>query len=525
MNRKIQKFNLSDMLILIRIGLVFLIIASFMSCKKENIEIDEITKSKLILSPTPFYMGVVPQGTNAVRTAHAFNPNSERISISTYTIEGVDASAFTVINNPELTVSAASSNDFEIQFTSEIPGDYTAIFKLESEAGISIDTLMATCSKINGNKIEFERIYGDDKVEESFKHGIQTSEGGYLYMGNVENQNTTRIQTDVMLVKTNKYGEMQWKKFYGGEYSDEGNKIIETYEGGYMVAGITYSYGDFENGDAFLLNIDSSGKELWQKSYRSSSNSYTIDNIKSIIKTSDNNYLLVGVTTDEKTAEGYVIKVDPQGEVIWQYIHGGAGADQFNDAVMKTNSTNVICVGETTSQDPNYSDYDILIVELDMSGNLLKTYRYGNSIRDNAYAITSTVDGGYALAGVAVSSTNAVEAYVLKVDGNFEKQWDFEVGTEFNDRFNDIIEDRTGNIIATGLRIHFRDDQKTYTNIMVQTLSSSGTSLDFIDYGGPRSESCSSIEHTSDGGYILVGGTDNYSTTFDALALKWLSKN
>jgi hypothetical protein len=94
---------------------------------------------------------------------------------------------------------------------------------------------------------------------------------------------------DIMLVKTNSMGVVQWTKTYGGSADDSSMSVIEhSIDQGLVLAGKTTTFG--ANGDVLLVKTDSMGVEQWTKTYGGSS----YEDGKSVIEHSIDNGLLIG---------------------------------------------------------------------------------------------------------------------------------------------------------------------------------------------------------------------------------------
>jgi hypothetical protein len=106
----------------------------------------------------------------------------------------------------------------------------------------------------NGNVI-WAKTYGEISNEKAFSVQ-QTSDGGYIVAGVTDY--FSAVIGDIFLIKTDANGNIQWAKTYGGTYGEWASSVQQTSDGGYIVAGSTYSFGagDF---DIFLIKTDANG--------------------------------------------------------------------------------------------------------------------------------------------------------------------------------------------------------------------------------------------------------------------------
>ena len=114
---------------------------------------------------------------------------------------------------------------------------------------------------VNGNT-QWSRTVGDAGLQE-LEAIVLTSDGGYAAIG--INYTTGTQYYDILLVKLNSAGVIQWQKNIGGQGYEIGNSIQETADHGFIISGQTYSYG-LEDGDTYLAKTDSAGNVEWFKS-------------------------------------------------------------------------------------------------------------------------------------------------------------------------------------------------------------------------------------------------------------------
>ncbi|UCD22001.1 MAG: hypothetical protein JSW22_08320, partial [Chloroflexota bacterium] len=92
-------------------------------------------------------------------------------------------------------------------------------------------------------------------------------------------------------IKTDSSGDEMWNKTFGGSSTDYGYSVQQTSDGGYIITGCTYSYGA-GNADVWVIRTDSSGDERWNRT----SGGSNIDYGYSVRQTSDGGYIVTGCT-------------------------------------------------------------------------------------------------------------------------------------------------------------------------------------------------------------------------------------
>lgn len=154
-----------------------------------------------------------------------------------------------------------------------------------------------------GNTL-WTQIIGIDSAVAVCNQIKNTKDGGYIIVG----YNQIGNVSDVLLMKIDSLGNVQWVKTYGGTESDSGDNVDVTADGGYVVIGGTYYSGDI-HGDAYLLKTDSAGNLLWSKSYGAAGKDWGF----SVKETPDGGYAFAGGTWI--TSSPYLFKTDSYGGV------------------------------------------------------------------------------------------------------------------------------------------------------------------------------------------------------------------
>lgn len=155
----------------------------------------------------------------------------------------------------------------------------------------------------NGSE-QWNKTFGESSDDTGLSVQI-TLDGGFIIIGNKEN--------DFWLIKTDDNGFEQWSKTFGGAGFEEGNSVQQTSDGGYILIGRTFSFGA-GGSDAWLIKTDAQGSTQWMKTFGGNSDDVGI----SVQQTTDAGYIITGITFSYGAGDGdvWLIKTDSQGNII-----------------------------------------------------------------------------------------------------------------------------------------------------------------------------------------------------------------
>ena len=331
----------------------------------------------------------------------------------------------------------------------------------------------------------------------------QTSDGGYIVAG-VRSHFVTAAR-DLLLMKTDANGNVQWAKTYGGPLWDFAHSVQQTSDGGYIAAGGSHVVG-VNLWDIFLVKTDANGNLQWAKTYAYYWGNHD-DIAHSVQQTSDGGYIVAGVTA----GDFFLMKTDANGNVQWAKTYGGTGWDGAY-SVQQTSDGGYIVAGYTRSFGAGGADF--FVVKTDANGNLEWAKTYGGIDWDYAFSVQQTSDGGYIIAGRTYSFGAGLDDIILiKTDANGNLEWAKTYGgTDFDYAYS-VQQTSGGGYIVAG----YTESFATGGGIFLIKTDEFGNVQWAKTYGGNRAYS---VQQTSDGGYIVAGETHSFGAGYDIFLIK-----
>ncbi len=348
--------------------------------------------------------------------------------------------------------------------------------------------------------VTFAKTYGGIYVDGA-SSVQQTSDGGYIVAGWTYSFGVD--SGDIILIKTDANGNIIWAKTYGGTYDDWASSVQQTSDGGYIVAGITRSFGA-GSWDIFLIKTDLSGNLQWAKTYGGTD----WDEVSSVQQTSDGGYIVAGYTFSFGAGyyDIFLIKTDANGNLQWAKTYGGTNTDLAYH-VQQTSDGGYIVAGKTGSF--GLGSDDIILIKTDANGNIQWAKTYGGTYIEYAFSVQQTSDGGYIVAGYTYSFGTGwdEDVILIKTDANGNVQWAKTYGGTDWDEVSSVQQTSDGGYIVAGYTYPFGADD--YDIFLIKT-DANGNVQWAKTYGGTGYDLASSVQQTSDGGYIVAGITASF---------------
>jgi hypothetical protein len=294
----------------------------------------------------------------------------------------------------------------------------------------------------------WEKTFGGSGNEEGYSV-LQMHDGNILSVGYSSSYGNGH---EIFVVKTDLSGHKLWQKTYGGSNRDVGHKVITTNDGNILIVGQTNSPGiAYGNDDVWLLKIDFDGNEKWNKSYGLQNHEVGYD----ILELDAGGFFIVGYRDfyNQSGKDILIIKVDNNGNKVWEKTIGVDGL--YNEkaySISKSKNYGYLITASTNTT--NKDRYDPQIINIDFNGNIIwnKTYN-GSGLEHTRWVGASTHDGGLAILGTTnyyQSPGSNEDAYLIKIDKEGNKLWDYAIQGGKNDWGWALIETYLNELVLVG---------------------------------------------------------------------------
>ncbi|WAG62450.1 hypothetical protein [Clostridium estertheticum] len=272
------------------------------------------------------------------------------------------------------------------------------------------------------------------------------------------------------------------------------------------------------------------------------------DTFDSVQQTSDGGYIAAGSfqsadgdfagVSHKGLDDATLVKFNSNGSTGWIKSIGGTKGDMFN-SVQQTSDGGYIAAGCSESTDGDFAgvgnkgSLDATLIKFNKNGTTEWIKDIGGKNIDRFYSVQQTLDGGYIAAGYSESSNGdftgvgnkgSADAILVKFDKNGTIEWTKATWGGLNDYFRSVQQTSDGGYIAAGNSESGNGDftgvNKGSADAILVKFDKSGTTEWIKDVGGSDSDGLSSVQQTSDGGYIAVAHSASIDGDFTGVSNK-----
>jgi hypothetical protein len=283
-----------------------------------------------------------------------------------------------------------------------------------------------------------------------------------------------------------------FEKIYGANQSDIGYAAQQTIDGGYILFGNTSAWPDYKYSWK-LIKTDSLGEVQWQKTY---GDEYLIGNGNVVQQTTDGGYIVCGAFGGPFTDSLVLMKTDDLGNQIWIHAYPITIGRSIGQFVEETDDGGFIITGYAGK----IMEEDVYTIKTNMNGIEEWSRTIGGPGREYGNCVRQTVEGDFIVMGETNSYGNGgYDMYVLKFNNTGDTIWTKTYGTASNEGGETMDLTSDGGFIGLGGSSHQIRD------FYVVKADAGGKVIWSQEYGGDGWDYGYAIQQTQDGGYFLAG--------------------
>jgi outer membrane protein OmpA-like peptidoglycan-associated protein len=356
--------------------------------------------------------------------------------------------------------------------------------------------LLSLLSSALSGQGSFQKIIQGTSGIELGRHILETK-NGYLIAGYTTSSGAGA--KDAYLVKIDKLGNILWQRTYGGASNDAFNIITKGNNGGYLVLGDTESTGNGST-DVLLVKVDDIGSVEWSKTF--GGRLADVSPVHGVMVNLADGYLVSGQqlsTPDNGSTTGtYMIRFDNNGNVIWSRNYESAS----NYLVANYVEGNIIYAGGSNNYDACFAKFDL------KNGDLISLKSYGGSGSGSLYSVRPTADGNFILSdGTWSYSRRYMSLWVMKVNKDGDIAWSKVYRKESESIRGAAMPTADGGIFITPYQPNLLGSND---GLFLKT-DANGVIKWSAKYGNDNSENFIKGVPTSDGGCIGIGRANDSS--------------
>jgi hypothetical protein len=276
--------------------------------------------------------------------------------------------------------------------------------------------------------IVWQKDYGGE-VDALFESVVQAGDDAYVLVGSIAGSYQLD-ESDIWLVKVDGQGTEIWARSFGGLGMDHGKRVVQTADGGFILTGATadsYVTGNLYEGNLILIKTDAEGNETWTHTYGEE----ILYLAWAVAQAPDGGYVVTG--WEAKTIadrDVILIKTDAEGNLEWSRSWDLDPGDRDGGFDSILTSDGYIVVACNQSMDTG--TIGATVIKVDLQGNEIWQKSYGEGIVGNEFwDIMEDTDGGYVLSGVVIHSINPSsgrfedDGWIVKIDADGEVLWEY----------------------------------------------------------------------------------------------------
>ncbi|HBV97980.1 MAG TPA: hypothetical protein DEF36_13170 [Desulfotomaculum sp.] len=305
---------------------------------------------------------------------------------------------------------------------------YTAVVEKELGVGpmstipVSRDIYMVRLDFI-GKKV-WERLIAANCEKNS--RSLQAREGDLVVAFTEKSPQNNQLPRDITIIRVDSSGNKIWGETLGGERDEYLSCIEKTPDGGFLIAGSSNSFSGGNDYDVYLVKLNVSGENVWEKTYGGKGDEKGYATVQS----NDGDCLVVGSSysaTSGNIDDVNMAKTDSSGSIAWKKTFGSSGPDNIK-TVQRTDDGGLIMIG-TTGSFPGWEN--IWLIKVDASGEKTWEKVFGSDNHDYGISVKEASDGGFIVFGDTRPFGEGSSALLIRADSHGKKIWEKTFGKNF----------------------------------------------------------------------------------------------
>jgi hypothetical protein len=300
-----------------------------------------------------------------------------------------------------------------------------------------------------------EKTYGNTSIDVGYDIK-PLSDGGFIITGAKGTVTGSGFGLgDIYLIRTNSLGDTLWTKTHGSPYTEVANSITVLADGSFALTGFKSTNATVSGRNVYVMKLDNNGNKQWEKSYGGTAT----DEGNEIKQTTDGGFIITGLTESFGSGgrDAYLIKTNATGDTLWTRTYGGVEFDDSWDIELTADGGYILTGGSYTFASGNYDDAWLIKVDANGNKEWIKNYGITDKV-DWAWALTPVSDGGFAFVGVKNTDEDGTGAYhsdlhFVKVDQSGNTLWDKSISADYRIEGTDIQETSDHGFVICGYKI------------------------------------------------------------------------
>ncbi|MBP7808730.1 MAG: T9SS type A sorting domain-containing protein [Bacteroidia bacterium] len=350
---------------------------------------------------------------------------------------------------------------------------------------------------------------------------LQTLNGQYAVTGSTGSFGNGN--SDVYLAFVDSMGWVRWEKSYGGFNNDIGKSIIQLADSGFVIAGYTNSFGA-GGYDMLVVRTDKVGNLIWQKTY----GGLDWDFAYAVKTTAGGDSLIIGGSTYSfgyGKMDAYIVKTDLNGNFQWQKTYGGSEDDEFKSFVLTYNNQYAFA-GTTKSMGDVKGD--CWLVKTGLAGDSVLSIKYGNNnkqflndIKENPVSKNFYLCGGHDQVGL---DSTSVYLLGLSETGTFLFEDFFTYHKLADEQYVALAHFKNNDFVYVRKNAYHASGNRKLEPMVL--LFNNNNYVNASAYGSVEDDELFAVAKTRDKGFVFVGYTKGFlSNLSDVYLIKVDSLN